>query len=93
MPKFRKKPVIIEAFRYAIDGRPDWFDDKVTKNEILTVADENGAPLSIEKYWCIIGTLEGNMRGNYGDYIIQGVQGEVYTCKPDIFLQTYESVE
>lgn len=39
-----------------------------------------------------IDTLEGTMRADYGDYIIKGVQGELYPCKPDIFLATYEEV-
>ena len=40
-----------------------------------------------------IGTLEGTMRVSWGDYIIQGVKGELYACKPDIFEMTYEKVE
>lgn len=39
-----------------------------------------------------IDTLEGTMRVDYGDYIIKGIQGELYPCKPDIFLATYEEV-
>jgi len=77
--KYRKKPVVIEAFRYYIDPRPDWFQDKVTLNEIITYETH-----------CDIYTLEGVMRGEYGDYIIQGVLGEIYPCKPDIFELTYE---
>jgi hypothetical protein len=80
--KYKKKPVVIEAFRYWIDNRPDWFCDKVSSNEIITYPTH-----------CEINTLEGVMRGEVGDYIIQGVQGEVYPCKPDIFEQTYEKVE
>ena len=80
--KFRKKPVVIEAFRYwTTDYRPDWFCDKVTTNEIITYSTH-----------CEIKTLEGTMRGEVGDYIIQGVNGEIYPCKPDIFDKTYEIV-
>jgi len=79
--KFRKKPVVIEAFRYYIDPRPDWFQDKVTLNEIIT-----------HETHCEIHTLEGWMKGEYGDYIILGVKGEIYPCKPDIFELTYELV-
>jgi hypothetical protein len=82
MPKFRKKPVIIEAFRYWKDCRPDWFCNKVTANEIVTYETH-----------CEIKTLEGVMRGEVGDYIIQGVKGEIYPCKPDIFEVTYEEIE
>lgn len=81
MAKFRKKPVVIEAFIYGKDRRPDWFIDKVTENEIVTFED-----------FCLINTLEGKMKGDYWDYIIKGVQGEIYPCKPDIFEATYEAV-
>lgn len=80
--KFRKKPVIIEAFRYGYDNRPDWFCDLVSKNKIVTRDDS-----------CDIHTLEGVMLGAYGDYIIKGIRGEVYACKYDIFLETYESLD
>lgn len=79
MPKFRKKPVVIEAFRYWTDNRPDWFCDEVTKNNIIT-----------HKEYCEIKTLEGVMRAQAGDYIIKGIKGEIYPCKPDIFEATYE---
>lgn len=96
MPKFRKKPVVIEAFRMGIDSRPDWFQDKVSENEIIThrVPDDedNNDPFEFSRTYCEIKTLEGTMRGDYGDYIIQGVNCEVYPCKPDIFEKTYEEV-
>lgn len=84
--KWRKKPVVIEALRYGIDPRPDWFQDKVTTNEIITgeLLSNPGRP------YCDIQTLEGTMRVNYGDYVIKGVQGEIYPCKPEIFEKTYE---
>ena len=83
--KFRKKPIVIEAYCYnqrTENYRPDWFQDAVTRNEIIT-HDE----------FAIIPTLEGNMRADLGDWIIKGVAGELYPCKPDIFDQTYEPVE
>ena len=86
--EYRKKPVVIEAFRYGMDSRPDWFDTKVTSNEIITYVGTDIRDSS--QYYCEIKTLEGVMRGNCGDYIIKGVQGEVYPCKPDIFEMTYE---
>lgn len=91
MAKFRKKPVVIEAFRYGIDSRPDWFDDKVTSNDIITHIGTDRK--EIQDYYCEIKTLEGVMTGKCGDYIIQGVNGEIYPCKPDIFDKTYEKVE
>jgi len=86
--EYRKKPVVIEAFKYGIDNRPDWFSDKVTSNEIITYVGTDLRDPS--EYYCEIKTLEGIMRGNCGDYIIKGVKGEVYACKPDIFEMTYE---
>lgn len=82
--KYRKKPVVIQAFRFQIDAiAPDWFMDRVTDNTIIT--HEDGT--------CDIKTLEGTMRSDKGDYIILGVSNEVYPCKPDIFEKTYEKVE
>ena len=81
MMKYRKKPVVIEAFCFRYDNCPDWFMDKVTANEIITYEAS-----------CIIATLEGNMTALKGDYIIKGIHGEVYPCKPKIFLETYEAV-
>ncbi len=83
MSKYRKKPVVIEAFRFQIDdSAPDWFMDRVTSNIIVTHKDGT----------CDINTLEGIMTSNKGDYIILGVKGEVYPCKPDIFEATYDKV-
>lgn len=92
MAKFRKKPVEIEAFRFYIDPMPDWFTDKMTYNEIMIFnCDYNR--YDIDEAYCTIETLEGTMRGNGGDYIIKGVQGEIYPCKPEIFEATYEKVD
>jgi len=82
MKQYRKKPVVIEAFKYNIDNRPDWFMDRVSDNTIVTFEDR-----------CNIKTLEGVMVGQFGDYIIKGIKGEIYPCKPDIFEMTYELVE
>ena len=85
MAKFRKKPVVIEAVQW--DGSAD------TANTFIGEAfgtdwlyAEDGAAI-------IIPTLEGQMRGELGDWIIKGVKGEHYPCKPDIFAQTYEPAE
>tara|TARA_R110000868_G_C10729521_1_gene751490 strand:+ start:433 stop:900 length:468 start_codon:yes stop_codon:yes gene_type:complete len=86
--KYRKKPVVIEAFMYGIEPRPDWFNDKVTSNDIITYVGTDIRDSS--EYYCEIKTLEGVMRGNCRDYIIKGVQGEIYPCKADIFEMTYE---
>ena len=92
MPDFRKKPVVIEAFRLGVDLPPDWFEIKIAANEIVV---HHSNPYQSEDYrhtYCNIKTLEGVMRGDYGDYIIQGVNGEIYPCKPEIFEKTYEPI-
>jgi len=77
MPRFRKKPVVIEAFEY--DG---------TLGSIPTAW---WAAMFIgsdgELY---IKTLEGDMHAEKGDWLIMGIKGELYPCKPDIFVATYE---
>jgi hypothetical protein len=83
---FRKKPVIIEAFKYIVDPIPDWFMDKVSSNEII-LRNNTATP------HCEIKTLEGIMKGEAGDYIIKGIKGEIYPCKPDIFELTYDKLE
>lgn len=86
MSRYRKKPVVIDAFRWT--GGPDQEEDPVWIVEAIkagTVYYQGGdAPyLTIE-------TLEGDMRANVGDWVIRGVKGEIYPCKPDIFEATYE---
>ena len=94
MPKFRKKPVVIEAFRFlpgnsfSTANWPDWLVAAWN-----TPADtEKGALWYRTGVW-YCGTLEGPHRVGYGDWIIQGVQGEIYACKHDIFEATYEAVD
>ena len=89
---YRKKPVIIEAFRMGVDNIPDWFMNKVTTNKIILHGSTNGFN-HVSDTHCTIKTLEGDMLGNYGDYIIKGVNGEIYPCKPDIFEKTYEKID
>lgn len=90
MSKFRKKPVVIEAFKWT--GGPDqtedpeWIDAAI---KAKTVRFEN---VRTKEVCLLIDTLEGTHRANQGDYIIQGVKGELYPCKPDIFEMTYEPV-
>ena len=90
--KYRKKPVVIDAFQLNSRGLvgEDWFWDAVSRNEIITYYFGKFHP---EDAYCDIKTLEGTMRANTGDYIIRGVNGEIYPCKADIFEKTYELVE
>lgn len=88
--EYRKRPVEVEAFIFYKEPIPDWFMDKVTSNDVVLV--DCNYDLDCLDPHCLIRTLEGTMRGNPGDYIVEGVQGEIYPCKPDIFESTYEKV-
>ena len=82
--RFRKKPVVIEAM-------------KVLRENLTEVRKWVGvAPLydrDYEAVYLIIPTLEGDHRANEGDWIVKGIKGEFYPCKPDIFEATYEPVD
>lgn len=96
MPKYRKLPVVIEAIQWTGENT----------NEILEfigvagyytdyrkIGEENGVVVydtQIPGGAICIRTLEGDMYATVGDYIIKGIQGEFYPCKPDIFEKTYE---
>ncbi len=84
--KYRKKPVVIEAFRIGYDDYPEWFGLEMYSGRNIIHDVYEGAG-------CLIETLEGQMKANHGDYIIKGVKGELYPCKPDVFEQTYEPEE
>jgi hypothetical protein len=90
MTRYRKKPVVIEAMQF--DGT------KESANEVLAWIGSSGADAkrihrTKPEQGIAIETLEGVMRTEVGDYVIKGVQGEFYPCKPDIFAATYEPVE
>ena len=89
MPKFRKKPVEIEAFQL-LD--PDVHTDAADEfHEWATAVGFRDWESSADGV--VIQTLEGAMLASPGDWIIRGVAGEFYPCKPDIFEATYERVE
>lgn len=90
--KYRKKPVVIEAHQIGEGGWPDSIWDGVKQNQIiLHLQRETGS--KVVTGYVEIKTLEGVMRGEVGDYIIKGIKGEFYPCKPDIFAATYEVAE
>lgn len=90
--KYRKKPVVIEAFQYdgdlkGTDGQyyvPNWAI-KAYEDGTMYYGELDGQPGEL-----FIKTLEGVHHASVGDYIIKGVNGELYPCKPDIFEKTYE---
>lgn len=87
MPLYRKKPIVIEAVHYDWDDVEKCVDE--AQDEIADFMDSNivcsGDDIEID-------TLEGTLYAVKGDYIIKGIQGEFYPCKPDIFKATYERV-
>ena len=87
--KFRKKPVVVEAFQLNERGLvgEDWFWNAVSENKVIT---HDFGKFNQNPAWCEIKTLEGTMIAKAGDFIIIGVQGELYPCKADIFMATYE---
>lgn len=88
--KYRKKSVVIEAFQYDGDMKysngnyyvPDWAVNALDDGTMF-YGDNTPGELFIK-------TLEGTHHVSVGDYVIRGVQGELYPCKPDIFEKTYE---
>lgn len=84
--KYRKKPVEIEAVKY--NGANHLICETFMKGSGAILSYEN-SPLG----QILIPTLEGTMIASAGDYIIKGIKGEFYPCKPDIFEETYEKVD
>lgn len=80
--KFRKKPVVIEAVQYRDEMR---VKDRLPDGVYIVPTHEGDQP--------VIHTLEGDMIVRDGDWVITGVKGDKYPCKPDIFAATYEAVD
>ena len=93
--QFRKRPITIEAFQMTEERRrsnedwPEWLHQAWNmdggEGALLIDADDP------DRHLLTLGTLEGVHRVTWGDWIIRGVKGELYPCKPDIFEATYES--
>ena len=98
MAKYRKKPVVVEAFQYDGDFRdgdgkyyvPEWAEKALKDGTMFYIFPRTSLDAAPELY---IKTLEGNHHASIGDFIIRGVHGELYPCKPDIFAKTYELAE
>ncbi len=84
--KFRKKPIVIEAFHFKMESLKELEE----LSEFLKDADVDINYINESKVY--IETLEGTMCASEGDWIIKGINGEFYPCKPDIFEKTYEPV-
>lgn len=93
MPKYRKKPVVVEAIQWTGSNLEevrnfvgsDLIEDYVELFDIKRELKKMLVSIAID-------TLEGTMRVDYGDYIIKGIKGEFYPCELDIFKQTYDEV-
>jgi len=94
--KYRKKPIIVDAFKWngkhEVKEYPEWIIDAMNPLSV-----DRGSiwvtPAGLGTLKLQIRTLEGVMDARKGDYIIRGIKGEIYPCKPDIFEATYEKVE
>lgn len=87
MAKYKKKPVVVEAFRFGMDPMPVWFLEAMDNGTVEFYVRSGAQPSHAD-----IKTLEGVMQVNYLDYVIKGVKGELYPCKADIFDATYDKV-
>ena len=101
MPMFQKKPVVIEAMQFAgtnaeMHAVYQWIEKNTQgsydTNDPSGEVPASGVSIDAETGFMVIATLEGEMQAKPGDWIIRGVQGEFYPCKPDIFEQTYQPV-
>jgi hypothetical protein len=80
MAQNRKKPVVVDAVQLPITAAPAWLADAMDAEDAWLYT--NGT--------ADIRTLEGVMHADAGDWIIRGIKGEIYPCKPDVFAATYE---
>jgi hypothetical protein len=90
MAQYRKKPVVIEALQFTEETKNQvYYWAKEKQQNVYHAWSEGEKPAPI----LMIPTLEGEMTCSIGDFVIQGIQGELYPCKPDIFEKTYDLVE
>ena len=88
--KYRKKPVVIEAFQWTGSNANEMAGHLLAGGEARRVDTKGPNGGTLLGGALIITTLEGEMRADPGDWIIKGIKGEFYPCKPDIFEATYE---
>lgn len=101
MPRFRKKPVVIEALQLRWSTWNEMCDflgniisrENPARNISAAEASDTCGEQGPNFIALTIPTLEGDHTALHGDYIIKGVKGKFYPCKPDIFKETYEAVE
>lgn len=92
MAKYRKKPIVIEAWEIPLDEEdttreiPIWVIEAITAGVIKLISPEDSSKVSVQ-------TKEGPLHTSPGNWIIKGIQGELYPCDKEIFLATYELME
>ena len=94
MPKFRKKPIVIEALEWDGSHHRGMFEFLGGSSDQAISGYGNHFYIDHSKVegGLILKTLEGEHKASIGDYVIKGISGEYYPCKPDIFKATYEQV-
>lgn len=91
--KYRKKPVVIEAFQFTKDlALRALIDNEPLPFGVTACGQYHPGNRTVSNAYIVIHTLEGNMRADLDDWIIKGVKGELYPCKPDIFSATYDPI-
>ena len=90
--KFKKKPVEIEAVQFTDEKKDRVFNWAASKQGNVYHSWDEDPASPTAKPVLMIPTLEGEMTASFGDWIICGVQGELYPCKPDIFKMTYDKI-
>ena len=98
--QYRKKPVVIEAFQMTRERResnvdwPEWLHAAWgLPSDVVGAVSPEDYPSSDGMDRLVVRTLEGELFVDFDDWIIRGIKGELYPCKPDIFAATYEAVE
>ena len=94
MAKFRKKPVVIDAIQLTEELFWETYDSKEPIFGQFTFSGSyNPTNRTVGNVYIAISTLEGTMRADLNDWLIKGIKGEFYPCKPDIFENSYEPAE
>ena len=96
--KFRKKPVVIEAVQWTnskgFTKKPQWLKQAMKDGTLIKHEHFCFTPArELHSVTWGVDTLEGEMRLSNGDWLIRGIKGELYPCKNEIFIETYEAVE
>jgi hypothetical protein len=85
MKQFRKKPIVIDAIQLTQENFKGLIDIAFTDSNLKNIGNDDVG------FYVLISTLEGDMKARWNDWIIKGVNGEIYPCKPDVFEKTYEA--